>query len=133
MASEPESTTPKSGTTEPKAAEPVSNTINFEDFTKVDLRVGKVIEAYDHPNADKLLVLKVDLGSEQRQICAGVKGLYTPEELLGRNLIIVANLAPRMMRGIESQGMMLAAGSEDRSRFVTLTTSEDIEPGSIVS
>ncbi len=115
------------------AEKPQPDVISFDDFTKVDLRVGKVIEAYDHPNADKLIVLKVDLGDEQRQVCAGLKGIYTAEQLLGRNLIIVANLAPRMMRGVESQGMLLAAGTDDQSKFVTLTTSEDIPPGSRVS
>ncbi len=112
---------------------PASDTISFDEFIKVKLRVGKVIEACDHPNADKLLVLKVDLGDEQRQICAGLKGQYTPEELMGRNLVIVANLAPRMMRGIQSQGMLLAASNEDHSKIVTLTTSEDTPPGSSVS
>ena len=115
------------------AEEPNTHTISFDDFRKIKLRVGKVIEASDHPNADKLLVLKVDLGDEHRQLCAGLKGIYTPEQLLGRNLIIVANLAPRMMRGIESQGMLLAAGTDDGSNVVTLTTSEDIPVGSHVS
>jgi len=107
--------------------------IGFEDFAKIQLRVGRVIEAGPHPNADKLLVLKVDLGSEQRQICAGIKGFYTPEQLIGKNLIFVANLAPRVMRGIESQGMLLAASNADRSRVIILTTESDIEPGSVVS
>ena len=115
------------------AEETASDTITFEDFLKVKLRVGKVIEAADHPNADKLLVLKVDLGDEQRQICAGLKGIYAPEDLVGRNLIIVANLAPRTMRGIESQGMLLAASDDERSQIITLTTSEDIAPGASVS
>jgi len=110
-----------------------SNLISFDDFAKVHLRVARVLEAFDHPNADKLIVLKVDLGSEQRQICAGLKGHYTPEQLVGRNLIIVANLAPRMMRGLESQGMLLAASSSDRSRVVVLTPETPMEPGSIVS
>ncbi len=110
-----------------------SETISFDDFVKVKLRVGKVIEAADHPNADKLLVLKVDLGDEQRQICAGLKGVYTPEQLLGKNLIIVANLSSRMMRGVESQGMLLAASDADHTQTVTLTTSEDIPPGAFVS
>ncbi len=113
--------------------EPKPDTISFEEFLKVRLRTGKVIEAADHPNADKLLVLKVDLGDEQRQICAGLKGVYTPEQLLGRTLVIVANLAPRMMRGVESQGMLLAACTEGDTRIVTLTTSEEIEPGCRVS
>jgi len=112
---------------------PKPDTITFDDFTKIKLRVGRVIEAGNHPNADKLLVLKVDLGDEQRQICAGIKGYYTPEQLLGKNIILVANLAPRMMRGVESQGMLLAASNADRSKVIVLTPDADIEPGSIVS
>ncbi|MFQ5463083.1 MAG: methionine--tRNA ligase subunit beta [Phycisphaerae bacterium] len=107
--------------------------VSFDDFVKVKLRIGKVIAAEDHPNADKLLVLTVDLGDEKRQICAGLKGHYTPEALLGKNLVIVANLAPRMMRGIQSQGMLLAASSPDQSRVIVLTVDSDIEPGSAVS
>jgi methionyl-tRNA synthetase len=118
--------------TEP-AAVPPSNTISFDDFAKVQLRVARVLEAKDHPNADKLIVIKVDLGGEQRQICAGIKGHYTPEQLVGRDIIIVANLAPRMMRGLESQGMLLAATSADRSRVVVLSPESPMEPGSIVS
>ena len=112
---------------------PQTDTIKFADFAKIHLRVGRVIEASDHPNADKLLVLKVDLGDEQRQVCAGLKGHYTPEQLLGRNLIIVTNLAPRTIRGLESQGMLLAAVSQDESRVVVLSPDGDIEPGSVVS
>jgi len=115
------------------STEPKSETIQFADFTRLDLRVARVIEAADHPNADRLLVLKVDLGDEQRQICAGLKGRYTPEQLVGRNLVIVANLAPRTMRGVESQGMLLAASSDDHTQVITITTSEDIAPGSRVS
>lgn len=107
--------------------------ITFEDFGKVHLRVGKVIEAAAHPNADKLLVLQVDLGTEKRQICAGIRANYAPEQLVGKNIILVANLAPRMMRGLESQGMLLAASNADRSKVIVLTTDADIEPGSTVS
>jgi len=116
---------------EPKASP--TDLISIDDFAKVKLRVGRVIEASEHPNADKLLVLKVDLGDHQRQLCAGIKGHYTPEQLVGRNLIVVSNLAPRMMRGVESQGMLLAASSSDRTRVIVLTTESDIEPGSSVS
>jgi len=112
---------------------PKPDTITFDDFAKVKLRVGRVIEAADHPNADKLLVLKVDLGGEQRQIVAGLRGYYTAEQLLGRNIILVTNLAPRMMRGLESQGMLLAASNADRSRVIVLSPESDIEPGSVVS
>ena len=108
-------------------------TITFDDFAKIKLRVGKVIEAGPHPNADKLLVLKVDLGDEQRQLCAGIKGHYAPEDLVGANIVVVANLAPRMMRGVESQGMLLAASTPDKSQVILLTTREPIAPGSAVS
>ena len=110
-----------------------ADTISFDDFLKVKMRVGRVVEASDHPNADKLLVLKVDMGNEQRQICAGLKGYYTAEQLLGRNLILVTNLAPRKMRGVESQGMLLAASTPDHGQVIVLTTEADMPPGSEVS
>ena len=113
--------------------QPVDDVITIDDFAKVKLRVGRVIEAGDHPNADKLIVLTVDLGDERRQICAGLRGHYEPRQLVGRNIIIAANLAPRRMRGLESQGMLLAAASADESRCIVLTTESDIEPGSRVS
>lgn len=113
--------------------QPTTPTIQFDDFVKVRMRVAKVLEAYDHPKADKLMVLKVDLGTEQRQICAGLRGHYTPEQLVGRNIVVVANLAPRMMRGLESNGMLLAATSADHSRVILLTPEAEIEPGSPVS
>ena len=109
------------------------NTISFDEYSKVKLRVGRVIEASDHPNADKLIVLKVDLGDEQRQICAGLKGYYTSEQLMGKNLVLVTNLAPRKMRGIESNGMLLAAVTPDQSRVVVLTTEAEVPPGTAVS
>jgi methionyl-tRNA synthetase len=88
--------------------------IEFPDFQKVALRVGKVLECAAHPNADKLLVLKVDLGEARpRTICAGIKSKFTPEQLVGRNVVVVANLKPRMLRGVPSEGMILAAGGEE--------------------
>ncbi len=98
-----------------------SDVISFEDFTKVQLRIGRVLEAKDHPNADKLIVMKVDIGTEQRQLVAGLKGYYTPEQLVGRDLVVVTNLAPRMMRGVESKGMLLAALSADRKQVVVIS------------
>lgn len=109
------------------------NTITIDDFAKIDLRVARVISAAPHPNADKLLVLQIDLGDEQRQLCAGIRGHYAPEELVGRNIVVVANLAPRTMRGEVSQGMLLAASTSDRSSVVVLTTERDVPPGSHVS
>ena len=107
--------------------------IQYDDFAKLDLRVGKIIEASVHPNADKLLVVQVDLGSEKRQLCAGLRGHYEPAELVGKSIIVVANLAPRSMRGEISQGMLLAASSEDSGQVILLTPERDIAPGSRVS
>ena len=112
--------------------------IGFDEFTKVDLRVAKIVEAEDHPNADRLLKLQLDDGSgEPRQICAGIKGHYAPEDLVGKHIVIVANLAPRKIRGEESRGMLLAAsdaskGEEERS-VVLLTPMDEIAAGSTVS
>jgi len=108
-------------------------TIQYDDFVKVDMRVAKVLEAYDHPKADKLIVLKVDLGTEQRQICAGLRGHYESASLVGRNIIVVANLAPRMMRGMESKGMLLAASNPEHTRVILLSPESDVAPGSKVS
>ncbi|MHC4092576.1 MAG: methionine--tRNA ligase subunit beta [Planctomycetota bacterium] len=110
-----------------------TNEISFDDFCKVKMRVGKITEATDHPNADKLLILQVDLGDERRQLVAGLKGHYSPDQLVGRNIIVVTNLAPRMMRGQQSQGMLLAASTPDQSQVVILSTLEDIAPGCAVS
>ena len=107
--------------------------IQYDDFVKVQLRVAKVLEASNHPGADKLIVLKVDLGTEQRQICAGLRGHYEAASLVGKNIILVTNLAPRMMRGLESNGMLLAASNPDHSKVILLTTDSDIEPGASVS
>ena len=112
---------------------PKPDVVQFDDFTKLDLRIAKIIEVIDHPNADKLFLLKVDLGSEQRQLCAGLRGYYTAEQLQGQNIVVVANLAPRKVRGEVSQGMLLAASSEDMSQVIVLTTEADIAPGSAVS
>jgi methionyl-tRNA synthetase len=109
--------------------------IEFAEFAKLDMRTAKVLEVRDHPNADKLICMKVDVGSlGERQIVAGLKPyLEDPQSLTGQTIIIAANLAPRTMRGETSQGMLLAASSEDRTRVITLTTSAAIEPGCKIS
>ena len=110
--------------------------ISYEDFAKLDLRVATVLEVADHPNADKLLVLKIDLGGQQRQIIAGLRGYCPAESLLGRQIIVVANLQPRKMRGLESNGMLLAATAEGEGgarRVVVLTPAETVPPGSAIS
>jgi methionine--tRNA ligase beta chain len=107
--------------------------VQFDDFAKLDLRVGTIVQAEAHPAADKLLVLQVDLGAEKRQIIAGIRAHYDPAALVGRQIIVVANLAPRVMRGLESQGMLLAASSADRSQVIFLTPERLIEAGAKVS
>jgi methionine--tRNA ligase beta chain len=88
--------------------------ITIDDFRKVDLRTAEVLEAAPHPNADRLLVLKVRLGEETRQIVAGIRQWYTPEALVGRTVVVVANLEPVQLRGVESQGMLLAVRDQDQ-------------------
>ncbi len=112
---------------------PKPDVVPFEDFYKLDLRIAKIVEAIEHPNADRLFLLKIELGSEQRQLCAGLRGHYTTEQLVGKNIVVVANLAPRKVRGELSQGMLLAASNEDQSQVILLTTEADIAPGSSVS
>jgi methionyl-tRNA synthetase len=103
----------------PPAAEPsaapaqVAEHITIDDFAKVELRVAQILVAERVPKADKLLRLEVDLGYEKRQILAGIAQYYEPEKLIGRKIVIVANLAPRKMRGLESNGMLLAASLPD--------------------
>ena len=108
--------------------------ITFDDFMKIDLRVATIVEAEFHPNADRLLKLQIDLGEEKRQICAGIKGHYEPEELVGKQIVVVANLAPRKIRGEESNGMLLAAsaGEDDDRSVILLTPGKPIAPGSSV-
>lgn len=86
--------------------------ITIDDFKKVQLKVAKILEADRVEDSDKLVKLKVDLGSEQRQIIAGIGNIYTPEILVGKQIIVVANLEPRKLMGLESQGMLVAASDE---------------------
>ena len=98
----------------------------LEEFQKIDLRIGTVVEAALHPNADRLLVLQVDLGAERRQVVAGIKATYQPEQLIGRTVALVANLDPATIRGVESQGMVLAA--QDEQGIVLLTCERAVTP-----
>ena len=102
----PQQTSPDAGSGQPEH-------ITIDDFAKVELRVAQVLVAERIPKADKLLRLEVDLGYEKRQILAGIAQFYEPEKLVGRKIVIVANLAPRKMRGLESNGMLLAASLPD--------------------
>lgn len=103
--------------------------IEFDDFTKLDLRTATVVQAREHPNADRLLLLDVKIGDVQRQIVAGLRGHYEPQELVGKTIIVVVNLKPRKMRGEESQGMLLAASDQDASQIVLLTTERAVASG----
>ncbi len=111
------------------AAVPTSPTITIDDFAKVDLRVAQIKVAERIPKADKLLRLEVDLGYETRQILAGIAEYYTPESLIGRKVVIVANLAPRKMRGLESNGMIVAASLAEKGQPVLAGFLEDVELG----
>jgi methionyl-tRNA synthetase len=104
--------------------------IAIDDFVKIDLRVAQVVVAERIPKADKLLRLEVDLGYEKRQILSGIAEWYTPEELIGRRIVVIANLAPRKMRGLESHGMLLAASSGENGKPILATFGEEIALGS---
>ena len=114
-----------------KESDKKDNLVTFEDFQKIDLRVAKILEAEKVEGADRLIRLKVSLGSEERQIVAGVAKFYNAEDLVGRQIVVVANLAPAVIRGVESQGMLLAASGNDG--LALLTPDSDIPAGSKVS
>lgn len=107
--------------------------IEYDDFAKLELRVATVLECKPHANADKLLVLQIDLGGEKRQICAGLRQHYAPEQLVGKQIVVVANLASRQMRGEISQGMLLAATDTSSGRVILISPSEPASSGSKVS
>ena len=107
-------------------------TIPYQEFAKIDLRVGKVVSAERVPNSRKLIKLVVDIGGEQRQILAGLQKWYKPEDLVGKYVIVVANLEPKSMAGLVSQGMILAAPCGDEEKPVILTVAEPVKPGAKV-
>lgn len=103
---------------------------SIEDFRKLELRIAEIKEVNDHPNADKLLVLTVDLGDRQKQVVAGIKAFYPKEELIGKQVILVDNLDPVILRGVESQGMILAGS--DESLLAVVSPDKKLKLGSIV-
>lgn len=132
------SPTPPPPATSPAAAPApqgaAAASITYDDCAKLDLRVATVLECKPHANADKLLVLQVELaGGERRQICAGIRAHYQPEQLVGKQVVIVANLEPRKLRGEVSQGMILAASDPATSKVIVVSPSENVAPGSKVS
>jgi methionyl-tRNA synthetase len=111
-----------------------TNTVKFNEWQKLDLRVGKILKAEDIEGADKLYRLSIDLGKElgKRTLVAGIKPYYKKEELKDKSCIVFANLEPRTLRGIESQGMILASVSSDETHVRLLQPDKDIEVGSKV-
>jgi methionyl-tRNA synthetase len=111
-----------------------SSTITYDDFSRLELRVATVLECKPHPNADKLLVLQIDVGGERRQICAGLRQhVADPQSLVGKQLVVVTNLAPRHLRGEISQGMLLAATDPPTGKVIFITPSEAVAAGAKVS
>jgi methionyl-tRNA synthetase len=128
-------TSTSAGATAPTSVQPApvetpatSEKISIDDFGKVELRVGLIKVAERVPKSDKLLRLEIDIGTEVRQVLAGIAEAYAPETLLGRKVVIVANLAPRKMRGLESNGMIVAA-SLDGGKPVLAGFLEDVPLG----
>ncbi|MBI2452025.1 hypothetical protein HYV50_03020 [Candidatus Pacearchaeota archaeon] len=107
--------------------------ISLEEFKKLDLRVGRILDLKEHPNAEKLYVLKVDFGSEERTIVAGLRKCYSISELKGKQAVFVFNLEPAMLRGIKSDGMILAASNENKSEVVFIEPEKEIGEGSKIS
>jgi len=101
--------------------------INFEEFQKIDLKVGKIVKAERVEGSEKLLKLEVDLGEEKRQLVAGIAKFYQPKDLISREIVIVVNLEPRALMGIKSQGMLLAA--DNKGKPILLKPDKEVPPG----
>ncbi|GBC98651.1 Methionine--tRNA ligase [bacterium HR17] len=108
----------------------MAETISIEEFAKLDLRAGKIINAQKVPGKDKLLVLQVDIGVETRTVVAGIAQEFAPDELIGKQVVVVANLEPKRIGGVISHGMILAAGEEKALALVTLD--REVPPGTKV-
>lgn len=120
----------------PPAAAPVAapapTILTFDEFKRLDLRIAKVLSVEDHTNANKLYVIKADIGNgEVRQIVAGIRPFYAKEALVGKSVVVICNLQPAMLRGVQSQGMLLAASAA--GSVIVLTTEKDAPAGSKVS
>jgi methionyl-tRNA synthetase len=104
--------------------------VTIEDFRKLELKVAEIKEVIEHPQADRLYIITVDLGDKRKQIVAGIRGSYQKEELLGKQVVVVDNLEPAVLRGVESQGMLLAAS--DETGIVIISPARNMKLGSIV-
>lgn len=107
--------------------------ITYDEFKKLDLKIAEIKAVEEIAGADKLYKLQIDLGTEQRELVAGIKLHYQAAELVGRKIVVLANLEPRAIRGVTSHGMLLAASNEDKSAVVLLTVEKDIPVGAKVS
>lgn len=105
---------------------------SFEDWEKVNLVVGEIEQVDEIDGADKLYKLLINIGEENKTVCAGIKKFYSREELKGKKIVLFKNLAPKKLKGIESQGMVLAAINKDETKVILISPSEDIENGSII-
>lgn len=103
--------------------------VTYEDFARLEFKVGEIVSAEEVENSEKLLKLKVGFGGEERQVVSGIKKFYSPEEIVGKKFVFITNLAPRKIMGLESQAMILAAEDED-GRIVVLQPERDIAAGS---
>ena len=110
--------------------EPYKDNVSFEDFEKLDIRVGKVVVCEKVPKSSKLLRFELEVGSERRQILSGIAKYYEPEDLIGKNVLFIANFPPRKMMGLESNGMILSA--EHDGKLVVTSTLDDIQSGACI-
>jgi methionyl-tRNA synthetase len=106
--------------------------VKFDEFKKMDLRVAKILEVEDVPGADRIYLLTVDIGDEKRKIVAGIKPWYKKEELIGKNIVMIVNLEPKTIRGIESKGMLLATLFDNKLSILT-TDKEEVPAGSKIT
>ena len=104
--------------------------ITLDDFKKIELKTAKVLSAEEIPGADRLWKLRIDVGGSEKEVVAGIKLFYTPESLIGRSVVVVNNLVPSVIRGVESAGMLLAAKHGTSLSLITLD--KDVPPGSVV-
>jgi methionyl-tRNA synthetase len=104
--------------------------VTIEDFKKIELKIGEIKEVNDHPNADRLYVIILDLGDKTKQVVAGIKGSYKKEELVGKQVVVVDDLQPAVLRGVESQGMLLAAS--DETGITIVSPERKMKLGSVV-
>jgi methionyl-tRNA synthetase len=118
---------------ENKVIEPQKESATFEDFSKLDLRVGTILEAEKMPKANKLLVLKVDTGIDVRTIVSGIAEHFSPEEVVGKRVTVLVNLAPRALRGVESQGMILMTNNAEGKLVFVNPDADGVENGALIS